>query len=344
MRHDGCTTPFHERKTDSRSHVCGVEGCGVCLARSMASTQYGATAKLPRADQLRRIATHPAPCEWFCDECKHTFSSVPETMVRAMRNGSSGCPYCARHNGILCGDRECAVCTSRSVAGNPRALELFDHDRNDVEPWTIMAGSHAKIAWQCHEPECGRKWEATVSGVCSKLYGCPACVASAAEKKVTHFLKSTARANFTPEFAPLWWGNARKRFDFLVESLGVGELQLAVTYVILEVDGLQHFEDEWLPEDQRRDEHANDVVKMRAAFEHNHAVVRCLAHTVTKTREWSPALLAILKRALQSDRTNPTLYLQKVAWPAIAQKNSGCPYDRMAEEVLQSKVCTIVWW
>ena len=129
-----------------------------------------------------------------------------------------------------------------------------------------------------------------------------------------------------------------------MESLGVGELQLAVTYVILEVDGLQHFEDEWLPEDQRRDEHANDVVKMRAAFEHNHAVVRCLAHTVTKTREWSPALLAILKRALQSDRTNPTLYLQKVAWPAIAQKNSGCPYDRMAEEVLQSKVCTIVWW
>ena len=347
VRHDGCLTTLSERITDSRSQVCGVEGCGVCLARSMASTQYGATAKLPRAEQLRRIATSPRTCEWFCEECKHSFSSAPETMLRAGRSGSSGCPYCARHNGILCEDRECAVCTSRSVAGNPRALELFDHDRNNIQPWTIMAGSNTRIVWRCREPKCGRTWEARAREICIKHYGCPHCVRSAAEKKVTDFLESTARANFTREFAPTWWDNNRKRFDFLVENLGVGQLQLANTHVILEVDGLQHFEDEWLPEDQRRDEHANDVVKMRAAFQHNHAVVRCLAHTVTKTHGWGPALLAILKSALQSDRTNPTLYLQKVAWPVIAsrqQKNNGCPYDRMAGEVLLSKVCRIVWF
>ena len=93
------------------------------------------------------------------------------------------------------------------------------------------------------------------------------------------------------------------------------------------------------------EQHTNDVDKMLAAFEHGHAVVRCLAHTLTKTEGWNQALLGVLSRALQSDRSAvPTLYLQGVAWPPFAATTTGRPYDRMAAEPLLVGVCRIVYF
>ena len=160
VRADGwCPTPNALRKTDTRTRCCGVEGCAPCEARSMASFSYGATPQLTRSEQLCRIAKHSASCDWLCGECGHTFSMTPEAMARTIGRGhSSGCPYCAARPSIVCGAADCAPCRSRSIAGNARALALYDVALNEQDPCAIMACGRAEVVWRCLE--CTGSWQA----------------------------------------------------------------------------------------------------------------------------------------------------------------------------------------
>jgi hypothetical protein len=165
------------------------------------------------------------PIHWMCrkSSCSHMHRWITTPGHRTTSN--SGCPYCWGRN----------VCPCNSFAARfPSLLEEWDYQKNvDLDPHQIAPFSAKRAYWQC--AKCQHSWNTTVCHR-SAGQGCPKCRTSKMEKKMhamlTEFCLDRKLKSFQAQ-QPL--EGTLLKADFLLTLQND-------TKIVLEMDGMQHFE------------------------------------------------------------------------------------------------------
>jgi hypothetical protein len=95
---------------------------------------------------------------WICSE-GHSYN-----MPGGKRIEGRGCPYCNK-GVLLSGFNDLAT-------RYPEVANDWDHDKNELTPHQIIAGSGFKAWWRCEKDH---SWKASISNRTSKKSGCPDC-------------------------------------------------------------------------------------------------------------------------------------------------------------------------
>jgi very-short-patch-repair endonuclease len=102
------------------------------------------------------------------------------------------------------------------------------------------------------------------------------------------------------QFSPDWIG--KKKFDFCIPEHNI----------IIELDGLQHFEDVKYFKTSFEDNHINDKEKEELATEHNYCVIRLLQNDVFyDTYDWFGELLENIQIIINEKPTIQNIYMDK---------------------------------
>ena len=102
---------------------------------------------------------------WICP--KHgEFEQELRNMMRAVKNGNTGCPYC--HGSQVHPDESFGVL-------HPELVKEWD-ESNEKTPYDYTEHSSYIATWHC--PECGTKWEAGLGNRASGYGKCPKCYGS----------------------------------------------------------------------------------------------------------------------------------------------------------------------
>ncbi|GIG62423.1 hypothetical protein Lfu02_67950 [Longispora fulva] len=103
---------------------------------------------------------------WRCGECGHTWQAVVGVRVRT----GTGCPVCAPARGLA---------TRRAgrtlLEVRPDLAAEWDHERNEMAPQAVTAGSGRVAWWRCSW--CAWRWQAQIASRVRipEGTGCPAC-------------------------------------------------------------------------------------------------------------------------------------------------------------------------
>jgi len=164
--------------------------------------------------------------DFICDECEHSFSAK-------CNNVSTGywCPYCAGQK--RCEDIDCLMCSARKLSSHPMSF-YWNNEKNpkNILPKDISLTNKDKYWFDCPSDKKHPSFEMDAHHI-SRGQSCPLCVRKT-ESKFGGFLNSNEP--FEKEFTPIWLRNGIKnsfpRFDFKLQKY----------LIIIEIDGLQHFE------------------------------------------------------------------------------------------------------
>lgn len=202
---------------------------------------------------------------WKCKTGKdcHIYES-PISSRTGVNN--TGCSFCASK--YLC-EKEGCWCNSLWTLRHDLRVEWVG-DINDMKKYPIA--SHNPVEWKCNS---GHIYSARINNRTIGKTGCPYCVNKTEQKLYDALLPHYPQLN--PQYKVEWCKNKTYLpYDFV----------LALDKIIIELDGLQHFEQvsNWQsPEDT----HLNDVYKMKCANENGYSVIRLLQTDVFyDTYDW----------------------------------------------------------
>ena len=100
---------------------------------------------------------------WQCDKCPAGQPHVWMAVVYS-RTEDAQCPYCSNR----------LVCLHNSLTTiAPKAVQYWNHSKNDKSPHQVLAGSSSRTEWQC--PACNWEWQVTVAQCVHSRAGCPMC-------------------------------------------------------------------------------------------------------------------------------------------------------------------------
>lgn len=124
-----------------------------------------------------------APAFWVCSKCGFKW----ETAINKRVSGH-GCLHCS-HQAAMPGVDDLAT-------RYPKLSAEWDHEKNTLDPHTILPGCNKKVFWICSK--CGYNWVASVNSRTSRKSGCPCCSGRVAKVGVND-LKT-----LYPELATEW--------------------------------------------------------------------------------------------------------------------------------------------
>lgn len=206
---------------------------------------------------------------WFkCDNenCNHEFKMKCADVV----NGK-WCPYCNYTIRKLC---ECDICFSKSIASHPKSefLTLYNPD-----PRFISYGSGIKLEYQC--PLCDNIFKMACYNITANKW-CSRCVKKT-ELKLLNWLNDN-EYNIIEEFTGKWCKDIIcLRFDFMLTDYKT----------IIELDGIQHFEDVLYFKSKCIDNQNRDLYKMVQANKKQYSIIRIYQLDVFKDKNnWKEKL------------------------------------------------------
>jgi very-short-patch-repair endonuclease len=175
-------------------------------------------------NKLIKIFNNSSKKYWFiCDKCTHSFDITPNSISKGI-----WCRYCANQD--LCQDEECKICFNNSFAGNPLS-EFWNYDKNTKIPRNVSKCNGEKFWFNCKD--CKNTFEMRISDI-NKGRGCNICIYTT-EKKLYDFLKDN-NIEFIKEYCfedgRYIDTNKKFRYDFYINKYNI----------LIELDGLQHFE------------------------------------------------------------------------------------------------------
>jgi very-short-patch-repair endonuclease len=205
---------------------------------------------------------------WICEnKCSEGCEHIWETTI-CSRTSGNGCSYCC----II----KLKVCVHDSILySHPELVKQWHHTKNgELIPENYGSGSIQRIWWICHKNK-HHEWIANIRDRAQNRTGCPYCV-NKTEQKLYDAL-TTHYPQLHTQFKVEWCKNINYLpFDFV----------LAEDKIIIELDGLQHFEQvsNWQSPEET---HLNDVYKMKCANENGYSIIRLLQTDVFyDTYDW----------------------------------------------------------
>jgi very-short-patch-repair endonuclease len=297
---EGC---LHEWQAQIKTRVSGY-GCPFCSLPALQNCKHNSFAyKFPNiANEL-----HPTKnvdininqisiCSgqkfwWICMKqtkcgCIHEW----ETTIAARTYGSS-CPFCLHQK----------ICVHESITyTHPEIAKEWHPTKNpDLTPEMFSSGSgRTKIWWQ--SLECKHEWSSIVVSRTKNTTGCPFCV-NKTEKKLFDSL-SQHYSELLRDLTFEWCKNIKHlRFDS-----GLLEHK-----IIIEIDGIHHFEDVPYHNSIFVKRHEVDVYKMKCANENGYSVIRLLQTDVFyDTYDWLMELRKNIEKIILEQRVQ-NLYMCK---------------------------------
>jgi hypothetical protein len=213
-----------------------VDDCQICFNKSFASdekaiywdyeknknSKYNIPRKVSKGNSSNKY--------WFiCNKCSHSFDAI----ICNITNNNSWCRYCASQ--VLCENNNCEICYNKSFASHEKAI-YWDYEKNKNSKYNIprknFKGSDFTYWFICNN--CNNSFDIIISSITQNNRWCPICVNKTEKLLYDYFTDN--KINFIKEYTITngKFKNSNKlfRYDFYLTDYNI----------IIELDGIQHFE------------------------------------------------------------------------------------------------------
>jgi very-short-patch-repair endonuclease/DNA-directed RNA polymerase subunit RPC12/RpoP len=311
-----CTTNPMNRK------LCDKDSCRTCFERSFASH--------PESEHWDWEKNEESPREIFRQSNKKYYFRFPccfhsNCIDLGHIIGGVRCGYCSNPPKNIC---DCEKHRSKIFACASKHVWDLDYDelekQRGPDPMELFEGAGVKMPFKCRE--CDSKFSQKLDNLKKRGLGCPYCK-NKTEQIVYDFLKKhfdNVVRQFKPEWCRSTKTNALLSFDFY----------LLDQQVIVEVDGLQHFQSVSNWSDVNKT-HEYDLYKMQKANAQEIKVVRIFQENVVDNSiDWKHELLEAIKSG-NKNRFIPSHYYEENfhTWNhSILQKKRICSFRNCGEQ------------
>lgn len=280
----------------SNQKLCNEKNCIICFEKSFASHEKSKYWSDKNEKQPRELLKGSPKKYWFeCDkkeECGHSFYISLNKILTSKR----WCAFCK--NKKLC-EEECKSCFEKSFASHPKSKYWSELNTN-IKPRDLFKGSLVKYWFDCKY--CKNSFSMSLSSITSKNTWCPVCK-NKTEKKLFNKLKENY-PELEYQFKIEWCKNIETKrllpYDFVLHE----------HKIIIELDGLQHFEQvsNWMnPEENFK----RDKYKEKCANENGYSIIRILQDDVWNDKyEWLEEIDRNINE-IKNDKNVRNIYMSK---------------------------------
>ena len=299
--HEYITAPFYVVKSPtngcpycSHNKLCLNDNCELCYNNSFASSNNMDLWWYGNNVDTRTIFKSASVKYWFqCNTCKHLFESRLSHM-----SAGHGCPYC--ENMILCSNLGCSKCFYKSLLSSEKSI--YWAKENKKTPRDVFMASRIKYIFNCIL--CGKKYKTSPEHI-SRGQWCP-CTKMKTETKLNKWLLDNGfdvidQGEF--EWCRGPESNRKLRFDFVIESLKI----------IIELDGLQHFEKVTQWKSSEKDVRKRDIYKMKNAIDNGYTVIRLLQTDVWNNKNnWEYKLKRCINACVSENKAKKHMNIPNI--------------------------------
>jgi very-short-patch-repair endonuclease len=244
--------------------LCDNSECKHCYEKSFASHEksiYWSSKNELKPRDVFKISGKPY---WFNCTCGHEIELQLDHIAR-----NSWCGFCSKPPVKICDNSDCKHCYEKSFASHEKSI--YWSSKNELNPRNVFKCSGKKYWFKCNS---NHDFPCPLNDIYRNRW-CPYCVNKTEQKLYDKLLPDYPQLN--TQYKVEWCKNKTYLpYDFV----------LALDKIIIELDGLQHFEQvsNWQsPEDT----HINDVYKIKCANENGYSVIRLLQTDVFyDTYDW----------------------------------------------------------
>ena len=254
-------------------YLCDNDNCKPCFERSFAShprSKYWSSKNEKTARQCMKASNSKYIFDCICG---HEFLQLLGNITCI----DTWCPYCCFPAQKLCNKVDCKQCFNNSFASHSRAISWSD--RNNDKPRDISKCIDKKRWFKC---EYDHEFYTRISNITSSNTWCSVCK-NKTESKLYEHLSKTYKVIKEARFD--WCRSVKGNqlpFDFLLEDLEI----------IIELDGIQHFEDVVHFRTTAVENLQIDKFKMQCALDNGYKVIRIYQPDVFSNEiDWETGLL-----------------------------------------------------
>jgi very-short-patch-repair endonuclease len=261
--------------------LCDNEECKECYNKSFASHEKAKYWSLENNLIPRQILLNSNKKYLFSCNCGHNFYST----LGHINGSDRWCPYCSNPPQKLCDKEDCKQCFEKSFASYEKSK--FWYKDNKVLPRTIFKSANRKFIFKCNKEHI---FTSALNHVVNNRW-CPYCVNKTEQKLYDHL--QPIYTNLQQQYKVDWCKNITYLpFDFILEE----------QKIIIELDGLQHFEQvsNWNSPDKVQE---RDIYKMKRANDNGYSVIRILQEDVFyDTYQWLEELKTNIETLLSENK------------------------------------------
>jgi Probable Zinc-ribbon domain len=255
---------------------------------------------------------------FHCAMCLHDFSAALYCIVC----DDSWCPFCASRK--LCDDENCETCYDKSFASEEKSL--YWSKTNKLQPRNVFKSSHKKFAFECQE--CAYLFQAALSNIVKGRW-CSRCIHKTEKKLIQWFQSQFPMCKIISEYTTAWSNNKKTNYHYRYDIF----LEFNNKKIIIELDGIQHFEVVKRFRNDPNSQRESDVLKMFLAMQNNHYIIRLLQQDVwSDTNNWEQKLV----KSIQLLPSTPScIYLHETKYAqhqkdleALQQKSKNVKHQK----------------
>ena len=115
---------------------------------------------------------------WYCKKCDFHWQEYSKNRVN--------------HPAAPCCSGKRATKTNNFAVLYPEILKDWDYNKNELDPYTVLPGTHKRVYWKCHI--CGHEWSTKLYSRTDQTADCPNCSkaqTSKAERMILEYLSLT---------------------------------------------------------------------------------------------------------------------------------------------------------
>lgn len=278
--------------------LCASENCAVCRQASViADEEVMKIWTLGAACARQTTKGNGAKVLWKCTKVVHHTWEAKVIDVVARR---SRCPFpCCCSRPRLCENEHCKICLEGSVAGDARAMQLWALDFAAARK--TLKCTMETFPWRCKT--CNQGWTASPANIHSGT-GCPHCCASEAETLVAQHFKLTGVKHICQFSNKQCKDKCVLRFDFFLHVLDQP--------LLLEVDGVQHFDGQVRGNEAFVQGRHRDLIKMRWALSNGKSMLRVTSRGIRlfKPQTWQSWLQSAVADHVVPSVGKPVIVLE----------------------------------
>lgn len=227
--------------------LCNDKECIICFEKSFAShprSKYLDTKKNNKTARQSFKNSHEKN-SFICSECNHKFNMGLENINKR----DQWCPYCSYK---LCNETDCNSCFNKSFASVDSTDKWRWSSKNTLIQRDYRKFSNCKGYFECIK--CDKEFINYLYNITNGV-GCPFCK-NKTETKLLKYLEQNfkqVKSQVKFEWSKMY-GRYSRTFDFYLEDYNI----------IIELDGLQHFQDTYFGKVEKFakiDEEKNEMVR-----------------------------------------------------------------------------------
>ena len=261
--------------------LCENNDCQQCFEKSFTSHEKANYWSEKNALIPRQVFKSSGKKYWFICNCSHNFECNLSSIIKGI-----WCPYCS--NKKLCDKEDCNDCYNKSFASQEKAN--YWSIKNKLTARQVFKNSNKKFIFVCEK---NHEFTSNLANISNNCW-CPYCV-NKTEQKLYDNLQPIYN-NLEQQYKVNWCKsdttNKCYPFDFV----------LADQKIIIELDGLQHFEQvsNWDSPDKV---HERDKYKMKQANDNGYSVIRILQEDVFyDTYQWLDELKTNIEKLITENK------------------------------------------